>query len=237
MKTYRCPRCGSEVTPNDINVAKDIMLCPSCGETSSFAEVVAKSREATNENEGLRILSAPPPKHLKVVSDPTDISGRITLVYRKISPMALFLVPFTCAWAGGSLSMIYGTQIAKGQFNLQQSLLGLPFLIGSIVLISISLFMLFGKRTLSLQRGNGKYFFGVGPIGFSRRFIYDHQTKIEYGETNYTVGGHHGQGGHPLGELHLNRANSSDTIHICAGMSEDALDYVAAVLRREARTI
>ena len=40
---------------------------------------------------------------------------RLTLSTR--SCIAFFLVPFTLFWAGGSLGGIYGTQIAKGEFN------------------------------------------------------------------------------------------------------------------------
>ena len=40
MKNYSCPKCGRDVPLDKINVAKDIMLCPSCGETSCFSDVV-----------------------------------------------------------------------------------------------------------------------------------------------------------------------------------------------------
>ena len=37
----------------------------------------------------------------------------------------------------------------------------------------------------------------------------------------------------PIIELHLTHPDSSDTVHICAGMDEDSIDYVEAVLKRE----
>ena len=40
MKTYSCPKCGHDVPLDKINVAKDIMLCPSCGEASCFSDLV-----------------------------------------------------------------------------------------------------------------------------------------------------------------------------------------------------
>ena len=40
MKNYFCPKCGAEVPLSDINVSADLMLCKSCGETSSFSETV-----------------------------------------------------------------------------------------------------------------------------------------------------------------------------------------------------
>lgn len=236
-KKYNCPKCGREVATANINVAKDILLCSSCGETSKFSEIVDLEREAQEEDSNRRLLNSNPPKHLKVISDPTDMTGRISLIYRKFSPTAFFLIPFTCAWSGFSMTAIYGSQIASGKFNLQLSLFGLPFLVGSIVLVSVCLFCLFGKRVLTLERGNGKYFFGVGFIGIFKRFTYDRQTKVREGETSYTVGGGRHGGGSHLSELHLTHPNNSNTVRICAGMSEDALDYVAAVIRREASKV
>ena len=236
-KKYNCPKCGCEVGMGNINVEKDILLCSSCGETSRFSEIVDLEREAEEEDSSRRLLNSNPPKHLKVISDPTDMTGRISLIYRKFSPMAFFFIPFTCAWSGFSMTAIYGSQIASGKFDLRLSLFGLPFLVGSIVLVSVCLFCLFGKRVLTLERGNGKYFFGVGFIGIYKRFTYDRQTKVREGETSYTVGGGRHGGGSPLSELHLTHPNNSNTVRVCAGMSDDALDYVAAVIRREASKV
>ena len=236
-KKYNCPKCGCEVEMANINVANDILLCSTCGETSRFSEIVNLEREAEEEGSSSRLLNSNPPKHLKVISDPTDMTGRISLIYRKFSPMAFFLIPFTCAWSGFSMTAIYGSQIASGKFNLQTSLFGLPFLVGSIVLVSVCMFCLFGKRVLTLERGNGKYFFGVGFIGISKRFTYDCQTKVREGETSYTVGGGRNGGGSHLSELHLTHPDKPDKVRICAGMSEDALDYVAAVIKREAAKV
>lgn len=233
IKTYACPKCGHDVAPSDINVTKDIMLCPSCGGVSSFSAVANRLMEAERVDDGRRLLSAPPPKHLKVETDPADMTGRIVMTYRKVSLAVLFLIPFTLFWSGMSMSGIYGSQIMKHQFDPKMSLLGLPFLVGTIVLVSMCLFMLFGKRVLTVMRGQGSYFFGVGPIGIRRRFTFDRKTKICRGFTSYNVGGGKYGGGYPLSELQLTHPDNANTVHACAGMSEDALDYIEAVLRRE----
>ena len=236
-KKYDCPKCGCEVEMANINVANDILLCSSCGETSRFSEIVDLERKAQEEDYDAQLLNSKPPKHLKVISDPADMTRRISLIYRKFSPTAFFLVPFTCVWSGLSMTMICGSQIAAGKFDLQASLFELPFLVGSIVLVSVSLFSMFGKRVLTLERGKGKYFFGVGFIGIFRRFTYNRQTKVREGETSYTVGGGRHGGGSPLSEIHLTHPNNSNTVRVCAGMSDDALDYVAAVIKREAAKV
>ena len=232
-KTYACPKCGRDVPLDKINVAKDIMLCPSCGETSCFSDVVGEIDERRHEDDLRGRLNAAPPEHLKVEHDPTDMTGRIVMIYRKVSLTVLFLIPFTAVWSGFSMTGIYGSQLMKHHFDPKLSLFGLPFLIGTIVLVSLCLFMLFGKRVLTLERGKGSYFFGVGPFGVRRRFSFNRRSRIDRGETSYRVGGGRHGGGHPLSELHLSNPDDSNTIHLCAGMSEDALDYVEAVFRRE----
>lgn len=97
--------------------------------------------------------------------------------------MALFLVPFTFVWAGGSLSGIYGTQLLTGEFNAEQSLFGIPFLIGSIVLISITLMSLFGRTHVSNENGKALVFIGIGPIGWYRRFDWKNIDRVVESES------------------------------------------------------
>lgn len=224
-KTYTCPKCGHEVPLKDINVAKDIMLCMACGETSSFSEVKRARDDAQREDEGRKLLSGKPPKHLKVETDPT--TGGVRLIYHRLSKQAIFLVPFTTVWAGFSLTVIYGSQIMKGEFDWRVSLFGLPFLIGSIALISTCCYMLFGKQVLTLACGKGMFFRGVGSIGRRKRFAFDRTTRVGCGSTDYAVNGI------SLSELRLSTPGQAKTIRICVGMDEDALDYAEAVIKRE----
>ena len=222
MKSYFCPKCGAEIPLSDINVSADIMLCKSCGETSSFAEAV---NDAGDES----VLVKPPPKHLRIETDPMDPERRTTITYKKISLLALFFVPFTCFWAGGSMAGIYGSQIVKGAFDPKLSLFGLPFLIGSIVLVSACLFMLFGKRVLKLRGGEAKYFAGVFGIGLRKRFHYDCQTKVSRGAATFQ------QKGQTIEEIQISPSDGSGKIRIFALTDDDALNYILEFLRRAFR--
>ena len=222
MKTYSCPKCGAAISPDDINVSADLMLCRRCGETSSFADAVS---EASDE----RILLKPPPNHLAIATDPMDPERRTTITYKKVSLLALFFVPFTCFWAGGSMAGIYGSQIVKGAFDPKLSLFGLPFLIGSIVLVSACLFMLFGKRVLELKGGEAKYFAGVFGIGLRKRFHYDCQTKVSRGAAAIQ------QKGQTIEEIQISPSDGSGKIRIFALTDDDALNYILEFLRRAFR--
>ena len=139
-----------------------------------------------------------------------------TIKFKRFDLQVLFLIPFTCVWAGGSMWMLYGKQIVERTFDLKTTLFGIPFLIGSVALVSECLFMLFGKRVLTLSGGNGRYFVGVGPIGKTVRFKYDRATHVE-----------------SHGPVCISNKRDANSISICSGFSEDALRYAAAILRRE----
>jgi len=226
MKTYDCPKCGRRVGMEDINVHDDILLCKSCGETSRFSEIVARERADEESTADAARLSERPPEHLRVVSDPESIDGRMTFVYHRFDRKVLFLIPFTAVWGGISLYGIYGRQFLTHAFDLKISLFGIPFLLGTAVLLSICLFGLFGRRVLELSRGRGRYWWGVGPFGFSRTFAFGRETRIELGHPLIS------QRGNPAMELQLTPPDGGKTVHVCAGMSEEALVYIRAFLKR-----
>ncbi|MFM2211145.1 MAG: hypothetical protein RL639_339 [Verrucomicrobiota bacterium] len=103
-----------------------------------------------------------PPKGVDLVE--TMDGFRLTLSTR--SCIAFFLVPFTLVWAGGSLGGIYGTQIAKGEFNLMMSLFGLPFLLGSVALIGLTVMTVCGRTIVELAAG--KFSIRTGALGVYR---------------------------------------------------------------------
>ena len=205
MKIYRCPKCGEIVRPDELV-------------------------ETDDDPGDMSLLSAPPPKHLSVETVIDGIAPVTTVRFKRVSPLALFFIPFTCLWGGGSMSGIYGSQIVKQEFNWQLSLFGLPFLIGTVILVSSCLFMLFGKRVLTLSAGKGTYFTGVGPIGFTKRFTYNYNTKVEEDFTVYQ--GRRG-GSSTSYFLRLSNEGDSNSVTLGSGFSKDALAYTCAVLRRE----
>jgi hypothetical protein len=174
-KDATCPGCGSSISLDDINVAKDIALCRACGKVWSFAEMAG-----TSELSGVDLQN--PPRGVRVT---TAYDGGTKIIYRRISPSLLFLIPFTAAWGGFSMWGIYGSQIRNGHFQLFESLFGLPFLIGTIVLCSIILFGLFGRWEINVRRGEGTCFVGAGPIGWNRRFNFSSSARVSLEMSNF----------------------------------------------------
>jgi len=163
-----CPSCRSEIAIEDINVSTDIALCRSCDRTFSFSEIVGGRSPAG----GAELNS--PPRGAWFEQLPNGF--RVGAATR--SWMALFLVPFTCVWAGMSLSGIYGRQILSRNFNAFDSLFGPPFLIGSCLLIGMCAMTVAGKVEISKTDDQLKVFTGIGPIGWSRNFIWPGFTSV-----------------------------------------------------------
>jgi hypothetical protein len=210
---FRCPVCHAVIPANDVNVATDLALCRACGRTSSFALVSGASQISLD-------LLATPPRSIRVEE---DFDGTV-ITYRRISPAVLFLIPFTAFWSGLSMWGIYGSQFKKGQFELGQCLFGLPFLFGTIVLLSVIASLLFGKWRIALRQGEGSVFFGVGPLGWTRRFTYNRNTVVSLRLTSVRVNEVPQQG----------IAVQTDGTELVFGSSlkQDAKKFIAAVLTK-----
>ncbi len=162
-----CPACKSSIPIDDINVSTDIALCRTCGKTFSFSEFVRGSTTGGPD------LSSPP---RGAWFEQFSQGFRVGASAR--SWMAVFLVPFTCVWAGFALSSIYGKQIKSGHLDPFASLFGLPFLIGSCFLIGMCAMTLAGKVEISQIEDRLTIFIGVGLLGWSRRFLWSDFTSV-----------------------------------------------------------
>jgi hypothetical protein len=152
-----CPTCRSKIATADINVSTDVALCRACGNTFRLSEIVGIVPAAAVD------LNSPPAGAWYEPLPDGFSAGATTRSWA-----ALFLVPFTCVWAGGSMAGIYGTQIYTGHFKLFPSLFGIPFLIGSIILVSVCAMNVAGKVTITRHADRLTIFTGVGPIGWTR---------------------------------------------------------------------
>lgn len=174
-----CGKCSRKIESSNINVAKDTAYCGHCENLTTLSSLlnatVSSNFDIYDEVKGTQFV---------------DHGFDWSVEAKHRSLFALFLIPFTAVWAGGSLSGIYGTQIVEGEFDLQASLFGIPFLIGSIVLISICLMSVFGRTYVANQNGRALIFIGVGSLGWYRRFEWstiDRVVEKSGGRQNHIV--------------------------------------------------
>ena len=176
---YACEYCKAEIPVADVNVSTDIALCRACGKTMPFSNIAPLADAGGYDMEH-------PPKGVRFEANP--IHGK-SIIYRKIPVSLVFIIPFTMVWSGISMGGIYGTQIAKGEFNLLISLFGIPFLIGTIVLVTTILFGLFGRWRISFNHGVMAVAAEVGPVGWNRRISYDPDTRVSIKTSGWSKNG------------------------------------------------
>ena len=207
-----CPDCTKEIPLADANPSKDVALCRSCEKTFSFAAL-------TDEAEELAVDLTKPPAGIWV----RELGGGFEVGTSSRSGAAFFLVPFTLFWSGLSLGGIYGTQIYKGHFDWKLSLFGIPFLLGSMFLIPISLMAACGKI---IVRGAGDMVSistGVGPICFTRRFRWSEIKRVHESVTKYQ------QNGRSLPLIELEREGKP--IRFGSQLSEPRRKFLLAMLK------
>lgn len=162
-----CPSCRSAISMEDVNVSTDLALCRRCGKTFSFSQL------ANNSASGGPDLTAPPAgAWFEQLPDGFRTGGTTR------SWMALFLIPFTCVWAGGSLGCIFGRQFASGEFDPMSSLFGLPFLLGSIFLIGMCAMTVAGKVEIAQRGDRLSIFVGVGWLGWTRNYSWSDFSAV-----------------------------------------------------------
>jgi hypothetical protein len=167
------------------------------------------------------------PKHIREIRDRLDDDA---LVYRRRSPILFFLIPFTCLWSGGSVGMIYIAPLVTGKgIDIGQALFGIPFLIGSVVLISVIAFLLFGRWEIRLRREAGSAFVGVGRLGWTRRFTLARTTTVGLAQCGASVNNR------PVPCIRI----ETDGSHVSFGafIHEDSKRYLAARIRAHIATL
>ena len=122
---FHCPDCGLPIQAADLAPAQGVAVCRFC--EKPFPLEACQAAVPFADRHVVPVMT--PPKGVDLVE--TMDGFRLTLSTR--SCIAIFLVPFTLVWAGGSLGGIYGMQIKQGKFDLMMSLFGLPFF-GGVVL-------------------------------------------------------------------------------------------------------
>jgi hypothetical protein len=211
-QTYHCPGCRSEIPLSDINVSADVALCRHCGKSTRFSLLSGVSEIGQAQLDR-------PPKGVRVTQ---SVVGGSEILYRRVSPVVFFFIPFTIFWSGLSLSGIYGSQIRSGHFDPSKALFGLPFLIGTVVLLGVILFMLLGRWRVRLDGGRGEVFVGVGPIGWTRNFLYGPDTAVSLEMTSIQKNN--------VPQRAIALRNGESVLKFGALIPEEAKRYIAAVI-------
>lgn len=169
-----CPNCDRLIPMDDVNVSTDLALCRGCGRTFSFSMI-------RQSGDLLKQSLTSPPRHVRL---DTLHPGRKTIVYKRIQPVVFFLIPFTAFWSGFSMWGLYIQPLTEDPIDWSRMVFGIPFLLGTIVLLFSILMCLFGKWVITLEQGMGTVFVGIGPFGWTRAFSYSRDCLVSLKDSN-----------------------------------------------------
>ncbi len=224
-----CPECHQPISLEDIQPAANLAICRSCNLTHRLSGIVAGS-----ELDDVSLDQKP--RRLTIQN---EMDG-LRIVYKHIPGMFWFMLPFTCVWSGGSMWGIYLEPIFVDGKTLETStlLMGLPFVMGSIVLIGVLLCMSCGQRVVRIRstdprEGECTYFYGVGSIGFTKRIAYRSETDVllECGGCSVNH--------RPVEDIVIRNDAGKDEkqeIRFGAFMPDKAKHYLAALIRTTIRS-
>jgi phage FluMu protein Com len=207
-----CPKCGKLLAGNDLNVVTDIARCPSCDEVFALSTLVQASASGPVD------LDDPP----RGTWYRGEFNGFVVGATTR-NPIAFFLVPFMCVWSGFSIGGIYGTQIVRGQFDLHQSLFGIPFVLGTLLFGSIALMAVCGKVVVRVSDSEGVVFTGIGPLGWRRPF-----NSLEVATVSIEP---HSSGNNQQAMTIV--LNGPHKLRFGSGLTEARRNFIANVLRLE----
>ncbi|MGA0845941.1 MAG: hypothetical protein ACO3RV_05310 [Luteolibacter sp.] len=211
---HQCPHCRAAIALDDVNVANDIALCRACGKTMPFSEIAGIP--------GVEDIDlSKPPKGVRF--DPSTLRGK-TVYFKKVSPIVFFLIPFTAMWSGISMVGIYGTQIMEGKFDPGASLFGLPFLLGTIVLVSSIAFMLFGRWRFSFHQGMLEVAMELGPFGWTRRILCDRDARVSIRQSSWKKNNQV--------QYHIQVNSGDKTLKFATAIPQEPKSFIAEAIRR-----
>ena len=215
IKPFTCPQCGQELPLADLNMAANAALCRACGYAGPFLNAQAIPR-LTDEQ------LARPPKRVQLER---GFGDSLSVICRPSRWPLLFLIPFATFWSGISMTVIYIIPLFQGEFDWATGLIGVPFLLGTIPLLLVILFHLFGKTVVTLSKGRVTVHTGLFGKGRTREMDRSSGMTVSLEPSNYRVNNV------PQPEIVL--ADEGREIRFGAMMlSKDAKPYVAAVLQR-----
>jgi hypothetical protein len=182
-----CPKCGSQILADDVNLDNLLAKCRQCQEVFSFADQVPVAANAKSAASGARV---PQPEGIRVV----DLGDRQRLVRRWFTLKILFLVFFCIAW-DGFLVFWFWMAFGGGMGQMRSPMIIVPITHLAIG-IGFTYFVLAGLfNSTVVEVGCGHLLVRHGPVPWAggRRLSVD---DIEQFYTDETVANYRSRNGY-----------------------------------------
>jgi hypothetical protein len=161
-----CPNCRTSIPAGQIRAATDVALCRACDEVFSLSDLI----DGGFGDVDFDVRRCP----TGMWYEETATGWRLGASTRSYA--ALFFMPFTCFWLGMSLLLLV---VMSMEVGFWAALIASPFLLIGLFLLVPTLMAICGKVVVSVDRGEGRIFTGVGKHGTTKRFAWDAVVSIE----------------------------------------------------------
>lgn len=216
---YPCPKCGSMISLDEVNVAKDTVICKTCATVSSLSELQKINSDAE------LIKKSPLPKGLKV----EKTKKGMIITYKKLDfNYASFLI-FSLLLNGGlwvTIIGVYFENITEGREHSTFEIFAAIFL--GVLAFGLLLYAMIPaccKTVMALRPGQGELYRGIGNNGRRWTFLLNKDCTVEFrkGTTSGQIQPYQIFISQPTGK----------PFTLCSSVSsEDTLHYICAILRQ-----
>jgi len=158
-----------------------------------------------------------PPRGTCLRKSASGFEASCRILHNVEIPTLGLLVLFTAFWSGVSVWGVYIGPLVQGTFNPRAGLFGIPFLLGTVALVSLIVLLTAGKWTVQVVADVGTISTGVGRLRWTRRFKPSGVKSVRLGIAR--------------DEAQLGVVLEGDgTLVLCTWMKPDHKRYIAAVL-------
>ncbi len=219
-----CPNCDTQLLFNRMNIDANEATCSHCGQRTSISDLLVDEQPS-----GQTVIV---PDSFDINQPPSGVSyqrdgmgWRITATTRHGT--GYFLMVFAVVTLIFACGVIYGPQLAAGKFDLKESLLGILFIVISLVIMAVGLLLIFGRTVVETDEREpdvGRLFVGLGPFGWARQVQWSEVTRIEETDSGGTVNDQ------PVRQITLYR--SEGDVHFGALLKDPRRRYVLHALQQ-----
>ena len=209
--SIKCPKCKTEIAPDDFNVAANVAYCRACRTNFEYASLVSAA-------ELLNVDLNNPPKYFTLEAD----FDENVLVFKKVPKITYFFIFFMLIWSGGSMTMMFKS-IADSGFTID-TLFFLPFLVGTIGFGIAILLGLFGSRKITSNLSDVEIFYGLGSVGLRKKYLKAHykSVSLEYGQIS--------SNDQPLKDIRIQLEEGYKDIRFGAFIDEECKKFLAGYI-------
>lgn len=241
MSTPKCPKCGREITSEEINVPGDIAYCRACNLVNKLSELA--SRSALTDGVELRR----PPAGAWFGN---DARGTVVGATHRSLASALLFLGISLFW-NGIVSVFIVTNIAGTMRHLDFPVpvwfpspdvngappsVGMtlflwlfltPFIVIGLGMIGGFLSCVAGHTEVQMKGANGVVFTGIGPLGYRRRFDPSAIKDVRIDDGQWTDSDGHSQRKPAI----VIEADSGKLTKFGTMLTEERRKFIAAAVR------